>query len=60
MATQSAAGRVPECVDSDRGLLPLLGSLTFAVLGELGVSRFSKLLDAIAENEALHEITMID
>lgn len=60
MAIASTACPEPDRIESDPELLALLGSLTLSVFSELGVSRFSKLLDAIAENETFHELTMID
>jgi len=55
------APRVPQPVDAiDGSVLQLLSSLTLAIFTELGPKRLSQLLDAIAENEFLHELTMID
>lgn len=38
----------------------MLASVALALSLELGLGRFSKLLDAIADNETFHELTMID
>ena len=56
----SAAAREHRAFDSDASILQLLSSLMLAVFVELSPSRLSRLLDAIAENESLHELTMID
>jgi len=61
MGVGSATCREPHPADgSEPELLQLLHSLTLAVFNELGPSRYSKLLDAIAENEFFHDLTMID
>ncbi len=41
-------------------LLHLVVAATLGVFTDLGVGRFAKLLDAIAETEHFHELTMID
>jgi hypothetical protein len=55
-----AACREHRAFDSDASILQLLSSLLLAVFVELSPSRLSRLLDAIAENECLHELTMLD
>lgn len=46
--------------DPDGSTLQVLVSVAVALSMELGLGRFSRLLDAIADNETFHELTMID
>lgn len=55
----SASGDQP-IRDRDDSTLQVLASVALALSMELGLGRFSRLLDAIADNETFHELTMID
>jgi hypothetical protein len=51
----------PQPIDAvDGSVLQLLSSLTLTLFTDLGPKQLSRLLDAIAENEFFHELTMLD
>ncbi len=61
MGLGSAACRDDQSLEGiEASMLQLLSSLTLAVFLDFGPRRFSRLLDAIAENEFFHELTMLD
>ncbi len=45
---------------ADPMLVPMIIAAVLSVFTEFGSQRFSRLLDAIAESEYFHDLTMID
>lgn len=59
MGSGYAASETRPFEDADGSTLQVLVSVSSVLSTELGLGRFSRLLDAIAGNEAFHEMTMI-
>lgn len=55
----TGSGRCP-VQEADGTTLQELASVALALSRELGLGHFSRLLDAIADNENFHELTMIN